>query len=135
MNTMTLEPTPMTTATHEARTILVVDDDDAIRFVVQMMLQLEGHTVLTAADGIEGVRLAVQHEPDFVIVDYMMPGVDGEHTGRRVRAAAPGGMIIAFSAFLVAQPYWADLFVPKGEIGQLPEIICSRAASSRPTNS
>jgi diguanylate cyclase (GGDEF)-like protein len=66
--------------------VLVVDDDvDIVRFV-QMNLQVEGFEVVVAHDGLDGYRIAREHQPDLAIVDLMMPGMDGLELTRRLRA-------------------------------------------------
>lgn len=57
--------------------ILVVEDDPFYRRVLEKRLTNEGHEVLTAADGREGMRVIVTAEPELVISDWMMPEVDG----------------------------------------------------------
>lgn len=57
--------------------ILVVEDDAGFRHVLQKRLEREGFGVAVAADGREGMRAIVTHEPDIVLSDWMMPHVDG----------------------------------------------------------
>ena len=57
--------------------ILIVEDDPFYRRVLERRLAKEGHEVLTAADGREGMRVIVTAEPDLVLSDWMMPEVDG----------------------------------------------------------
>lgn len=57
--------------------ILIVEDDPFYRRVLEKRLAKEGHEVLTAADGREGMRVIVTAEPDLVLSDWMMPEVDG----------------------------------------------------------
>lgn len=57
--------------------ILVVDDDEDITGLVAMRLTAEGHTVSTAASGGAGLRAAREQHPDLLILDWMMPGLDG----------------------------------------------------------
>jgi two-component system alkaline phosphatase synthesis response regulator PhoP len=58
-------------------TVLVVDDDPMLVRLVQMNLELEGYKVLTAGDGEEGVAQARAHQPDLIVMDVMMPKLDG----------------------------------------------------------
>lgn len=70
-----------------ARRILVIDDDDDIREVAQTSLELVGgHEVLTAASGGDGLASARAERPDAILLDVMMPGMDGPATLRRLRA-------------------------------------------------
>jgi CheY-like chemotaxis protein len=71
----------------EARRILVVDDDDSIREVAQMSLEMVGgHEVLTAACGADGLACARSERPDAILLDVMMPGLDGPATFERLQA-------------------------------------------------
>ena len=70
----------------ERGTILVVDDDaDIVRFV-EMNLRLEGYRVLTAPDGLAALAMVAAEVPDLVLLDVMLPGVDGVEVTRRLRA-------------------------------------------------
>jgi DNA-binding response OmpR family regulator len=57
--------------------ILVIDDEPAILRFIRRALEAEGHTVVIAADGAEGLRLAAEHRPPLVILDLVMPGLSG----------------------------------------------------------
>lgn len=65
--------------------ILVVDDDKAINELIKINLELFGYDVITAFDGIQGFTLAKQELPDLIILDVMMPDVDGYTVAKRVR--------------------------------------------------
>ena len=66
---------------------LVVDDDDAIRELTQVALEVvAGWEVVAAAGGEEALLLAAQHRPDVVVLDLMMPGMDGRTTFRHLQA-------------------------------------------------
>jgi len=58
-------------------TILIVDDDKDVVELLRFMSDREGHRILTAGDGREGVDTAVKEKPDLVIMDIMMPELDG----------------------------------------------------------
>jgi len=70
----------------DSGTILVVDDEPEIRKTVAASLEAQGYTVYTAANGEEALRQASLVVPDFVILDLMMPVLDGLETCRRLRA-------------------------------------------------
>lgn len=71
-----------------SRKILLVDDEDDIREVAQMSLEMTaGWEVLTASSGADGVRVAAAERPDAILLDVMMPGMDGPATARALRAA------------------------------------------------
>lgn len=65
--------------------ILVVDDEESIRNVVVAYLQADGYTVLTAEDGRKGLELFRQHQPELVILDIMLPGMDGLKVLQHIR--------------------------------------------------
>ena len=58
-------------------TVLVVDDEEAIAEAVRARLQSEGFTVLVAGDGPRAIALHAEHRPDLVVLDLMLPGMDG----------------------------------------------------------
>ncbi|HKS44158.1 MAG TPA: response regulator transcription factor [Amycolatopsis sp.] len=65
--------------------VLVVDDDETVRDVVRRYLEAGGFTVEVARDGSEGLRLFGQRRPDLVVLDVMMPGINGLEVCRRLR--------------------------------------------------
>lgn len=69
--------------------ILVVDDDRAINELIKVNLTLTGYSVVQAFDGIEGFALAKQEIPSMVILDVMMPNVDGYTVAQRIRQCEP----------------------------------------------
>lgn len=66
-------------------TILIAEDDRAARQALQRALQFEGYSVLAAADGGEALDLLGNNEPDAIVLDVMMPGIDGHTVCRRIR--------------------------------------------------
>jgi DNA-binding response OmpR family regulator len=72
----------------QRRRVLIVDDEPTVREVVGQYLELEGYSVIKAADGLEALRLAETSPPDLVILDLMLPGVDGLEVCRRLRATS-----------------------------------------------
>jgi two-component system KDP operon response regulator KdpE len=70
----------------DADSILVVDDEPEILRAVQSGLRAQGYEVRAASNGEEGLRLATLSMPDLVILDLMMPGMDGLEVCRRLRA-------------------------------------------------
>jgi CheY-like chemotaxis protein len=67
-------------------TILVVDDEPGIRDVLATLLEDEGYHVLQAKNGAEALELLPREHPDLVVLDIMMPLVDGREVLRRLRA-------------------------------------------------
>jgi diguanylate cyclase (GGDEF)-like protein len=68
--------------------ILVVDDEERNRRLLAAMLEAEGHVALEAADGTQALELARQSPPDLVLLDIMMPGMDGYEVVRALKANA-----------------------------------------------
>jgi CheY-like chemotaxis protein len=69
--------------------ILVVDDDPAVSDVVRRYLLRDGHAVGCVQDGYEALRRAAEAPPDLVVLDLMLPGMDGLEVCRRLRARWP----------------------------------------------
>ncbi len=68
------------------KTVLIVDDEKDIRDLLAYNLSKEGFAVLTAADGNEALKLLSEHTAAIVVLDIMMPGLDGFEVCRRIRA-------------------------------------------------
>ena len=68
-----------------ASTVLILDDDPHTVEVVQLYLRRDGHHVLSATDGIAGLSLAREAQPDLIILDLMLPGMDGLEICRILR--------------------------------------------------
>jgi two-component system, response regulator, stage 0 sporulation protein F len=69
--------------------ILVVDDNQGVAIVTQLMLEMEGHEVLSALNGSEGYLAYLQLRPELVITDIQMPGENGFELMNHIRAQDP----------------------------------------------
>lgn len=80
--------------------VLVVEDDHVIRELLVVNLKMEGHDAVTAADGAEALRAVTDEAPDVVLLDMMLPGVDGWEVAARLKGdeATRWIPIIALSA-------------------------------------
>jgi two-component system alkaline phosphatase synthesis response regulator PhoP len=80
--------------------ILIVDDEEDILEFVGYNLRKEGYTVVTATNGYDAVRLAREHIPHLIILDIMMPGMDGIETCMEIRAIGElnNAIIVYFTA-------------------------------------
>ena len=68
-----------------ARKVLVVDDDPSISRLIAMALSSNGYEVFEALNGIKGYKVARREKPDVVLLDIMMPDVDGYEVFRRIK--------------------------------------------------
>jgi excisionase family DNA binding protein len=73
--------------------VLIVDDDERMREYVRVNLEMEGYTVREAGDGEEGLKVLEESAPDLVLLDVMMPGVDGWEMLQRVQGRHGVGSI------------------------------------------
>jgi DNA-binding response OmpR family regulator len=89
----------LASATQPAR-VLVVEDDETLRFTLEHNLRREGYTVLAAARGDDGLRMAREEAPNVIVLDVMLPGIDGMQVARILRrdAAVPIIMLTALGA-------------------------------------
>ncbi len=69
--------------------ILIIEDDEAIQRFLRRGLTYEGYNVDSATEGQAGLALARDHPPDLVVLDWMLPGLDGLEVCRRLRAGGP----------------------------------------------
>lgn len=67
-------------------TVLVIDDEKDVIELLHYNLTREGYDVIAAADGKSGLEIAIQHKPDLIMLDLMMPGMDGLEVCRQLRA-------------------------------------------------
>ncbi|WP_297625246.1 response regulator transcription factor [Nocardioides sp.] len=78
--------------------VLVVDDDRAVRDSLRRSLEFNGYEVVLAGDGAEGLVAVGSHHPDVVVIDVMMPRLDGIETTRALRAAGNDVPILVLTA-------------------------------------
>ncbi|MFZ5991300.1 MAG: response regulator transcription factor [Deinococcota bacterium] len=81
----------------DVQCILVVDDDPSVRSFLRRGFSLEGYTVQLAASGEEGLTVAEATSPDLVILDLMMPALDGHQTLSRLRVKSPDLPVLLLS--------------------------------------
>jgi PAS domain S-box-containing protein len=95
------EPPPLDGPNHGGLRVLVVDDEDYMREVVQDILSVNGHTALLAQSGEEGIEIFRRGDApiDVVLLDLTMPGMDGLETCRILRGIDPGLRVILTSGF------------------------------------
>jgi two-component system NtrC family sensor kinase len=119
----------------KAKTVLVIDDSPTFREELKSVLGSSGYSVITADTGEEGLRIAVDSRPAVIVVDGVLPGIDGSTVIRRIRADAalrstPCILLTALeerSGELNALDAGADAYVRKGEDTQ---VILARVTAA-----
>ncbi len=84
-------------ATANQYTILLIDDERIILDLTSIILRNRGYTVLTAADALTGFQIIEAHKPELVLLDYMMPGIDGLTALKEIKARFPESYVIMFT--------------------------------------
>ncbi|HLL17421.1 MAG TPA: response regulator, partial [Rubrivivax sp.] len=124
------------TAPHVAapRTLLLVEDNQDAARSLGAALQLEGHRVTYADDGLQGLSLLLAERPEVAVVDIGLPGIGGLSLARQARGAGYSGLMIALSGYVseedTAKALRAgfDAFVPKpADLDRLNALIASRS--------
>jgi two-component system, sensor histidine kinase len=122
--------------------VLLVEDNDDAQTVLTMLLELWGHEVNSAKDGVTGIAAALRDPPDVALIDLGLPGVDGFEVARRIRGAREGEdmLLVALTGYGAAADRdralaaGFDLHVVKPiEPAELRELV-SGAAAIRPRN-
>lgn len=91
-----------------AEQILIVEDDPAALRLVSYTLESAGYQVMSAANGVEGLRKAQQDSPDLVVLDVMLPGIDGFEVCHRLRSNSAAGQRRPPILMLTAKSQEAD---------------------------
>jgi DNA-binding response OmpR family regulator len=125
--------------------VLVVEDDATVADVVCRYLEREGFAVERAADGVAAVELALAAPPDLMVLDLMLPGLDGLEVFRRVRAAAPIPVIMLTARGdesdrvagldLGADDYVAKPFSPRELVSRVKSVLRRSQGAPAPAGS
>ena len=124
-------------------TVLVVDDDPTVREVVATYLRRDGLDVLEAADGPAALTADADAEPDLVVLDLMLPGLDGLEVFRRLRARRGGVPVVMLTARgdeadrvlgleVGADDYVAKPFSPRELVLRIQALLRRSAPSAAP---
>ena len=109
---------------NRAAKVLIVDDDEEVRHVLTLMCEMEHYDVIgEASNALEAVSIAMNDEPDVVILDYLMPHVNGEGTAILLRTICPDARIVAFSAVLDSKPAWCDSYLNKARVSEIAPLL------------
>ncbi|GAB3445677.1 response regulator transcription factor [Actinophytocola sediminis] len=122
--------------------VLVVDDDLTVRDVVRRYLELAGHQVALADNGEDALAWIADHEPDLVVLDLMLPGIDGLEVCRRLRrtSAVPVVMLTALGEEenriaglqLGADDYVTKPFSPRELALRVSSVLRRAGAAAQP---
>lgn len=100
-------------------TILCIDDDPGVLEIHKALLGSKGYTVLTAPDGPSGIALARNHPIDAVILDFNMPGMDGNQVAQFLMKEHPTIPVVVWSGCVDELPeclrWYADVLLQKGD--------------------
>lgn len=69
----------------DAKTILIVDDEEPIRDILKYNLEKEGYQIIEASDGVTAVNMALEQKPDLILLDIMLPKLDGLSVCKRIK--------------------------------------------------
>lgn len=72
--------------TDQKKIVLVIEDEDALRMVLKDVLTVEGYEIQEAVNGIEGLELALRNHPDLILLDILMPKMDGLEMLKNLRS-------------------------------------------------
>lgn len=147
-------PLPADAATPTRPVVLVVDDEQDLVELISLNLQRNGFDVIAAGDGNTALHLAQQRRPDLVLLDLMLPGLDGTEVARRLRADAATAAIpivmltarteetdVVVGLTLGADDYVTKPFSPKVLMARVKAVLrrsesgaASVAEASEPTD-
>lgn len=106
------------TSRNGTRTILSVDDEPGILVSRQLILESEGFEVLSAVDGEQALRMFARQPVDLVLLDYVMPGIDGGVVAKAIKNHNPAVPVVIVSASPVEDMQslgCVDCFISKGD--------------------
>ena len=101
--------------------VLVADDNEVAPRLCRRVLEKAGYAVLIAADGIQAVDIALAQNPNVILMDVAMPGMDGLEAMRQIKAARPEMRIVIASAHSMASDFVSEA---------TPALLAQYAATS-----
>ncbi len=108
---------------------MIVDDSAAMRSMIRMVLGTSASLIVECADGHEAVARYAAANPDLVLMDLQMPGMDGLEAMRRIRSVDPGARIVVVTSFddpdlrTEARRLGAEAYLLKEDLIQLADIV------------
>ena len=108
-----------------AKKVLIVDDEEGVRSLLRLIFggEEQFEVVAEAEDGVEALSLAMLHHPDYVILDYSMPKMNGEEAARVLRQMQRDLCIVAFSSIVTEKPEWADAHLSKEQFNDILPLL------------
>jgi CheY-like chemotaxis protein len=106
-----------------AKIVLFVDDEPSILSMRRLVFETLGYAVLTATCGEDAVEIFAMHPVDAVVLDYLMPGMDGEETAHRLRKVRSNIPIILSSGCLAVPDRVLEVVNAAVEKGARPEVL------------
>jgi PAS domain S-box-containing protein len=116
---------PVVDVGSKTHSVLIVDDDPLVRTMLTRIVgAAEGFNVIgEAVDAADAISTARVKRPDIVVIDFVMPGMEVAEAVSYLRRDLPDSMLICISAELTEKPPWADVFLPKSELVELPTLL------------
>lgn len=117
------------------RRVLIVDDETAVREMIVLALEMAGYETFEAADGIQAMSMLQTHQPDLMLLDWMMPGASGLEVARKIRKSQefqglPIVMLTAkededakITGLAVADDFITKPFSPRELVARLKAIL------------
>jgi CheY-like chemotaxis protein len=118
------EPHVFSRKTHRsAKLILFVDDEPSLLSMRRLVFETLGYSVLTATCGEDALKVLATYPVDAVVLDYLMPGMDGEETARRIRKLRSDIPIILSTACLTVPERVLEVVTAAVGKGAKPEVL------------
>jgi DNA-binding response OmpR family regulator len=128
----------------EVPRVLVVDDDKTVSDVVRRYLEHDGCEVSLAADGLAALAAVAENQPDLVVLDLMMPGIDGLEVCRRLRRTTPDLPVVILTALgeeadrvlgleMGADDYVTKPFSPRELVLRIRSVLRRTAVGAGPS--
>lgn len=109
------------------KTVLIIEDSEFNRRLVEAVLKPHGYRLLSAEDGEAGVALARSEQPDLILMDVLLPGIDGYEATRRLRADPETNRLVVVALTASASNEEQELALTAGCDGYIPKPIDTRA--------